>query len=259
MFVKDREGRFVIANRAIADMYGVEPAAMLGRKSTDLMSRPAEQAKHAQVEQEMLRTGQPVTREVAFTRKDGRVQWFNAIKMPLPGPDVLPHILGISIDITALKERADRLAATISELEQQQSVLREQLRVNAEQRELIGKLSLPVVEVWDRVLTVPLLGTLDDQRIAEITDKLLATITRARASFAVLDLTGLAEVDSGAASGLTRIAKAIGLLGARAIFTGVRPEVARRMCAVGTGLSDLRCYATLRTGLRACIAELAAR
>jgi rsbT co-antagonist protein RsbR len=254
IFVKDASGRFVIANRVIAAMYGVEPSYMIGRKNTDLLSRPEEQAKHAQVEQELLRTGQMVTREVSFTRHDGSIRWFKAIKLPLAGPDGKPHILGISIDITAHKEHAERLSGIIAELEQKQQVLREQLRVNEEQRELIDKLSLPVVEVWDSVLTLPLLGTLGNGRITEVTAKLLAEITRTRARFVVLDLTGLADVDSGAAAGLVRMARAVALLGARTIFTGVQKEVAQQMSALGPELTDLSCFATLRSGLRACMA-----
>jgi len=113
--------------------------------------------------------------------------------------------------------------------------------------------SVPIVQVWDGVLTVPLMGSLDGQRATEMMERLLAEIVRARARYAILDLTAVAVVDTSTADHLVRIVRAIELLGARAIIAGISPAVAQTMVSLGVDLTRLTTLRNLQEALKACM------
>ncbi len=114
---------------------------------------------------------------------------------------------------------------------------------------MIRDLSTPIIEVWDGVLTLPMVGTVDSVRTAEVMDSLLAQIVEKRARFAILDLTGVEVVDTRVASHLIQLIQAIRLLGADGIVTGIQPTVAQTMVALGVDLSQLNTQRNLRAAL----------
>src|SRR6185295_17602383 len=101
------------------------------------------------------------------------------------------------------------------------------------------------------VIGVPLVGSLDDARTGALTERLLQTITERHALHVILDLTGIEVVDTSTADRLIGIVKAIGLLGARVVITGIRPAVAQTMVTLDASLSGLSTQRTLRDALRA--------
>jgi predicted ATPase/GAF domain-containing protein/anti-anti-sigma regulatory factor len=121
------------------------------------------------------------------------------------------------------------------------------------QEEMIHALLAPVLEVWDGVLAVPLVGELDDLRAAAITEHLLARVVGGRCQFVILDLTGVEIVDARTADMLVRIVQSVRLLGAKTIVTGIRPRVAQALVAAGAELGGLVTRANLREGLRYCL------
>jgi len=120
----------------------------------------------------------------------------------------------------------------------------------AEQREAMLRISTPLLPVADGVVVLPLIGTLDPERAEQVMQTLLAGVVEHRARTAILDITGLHEVDTAAAEALVRAARAIRLLGAEAIVTGVRPGVAQTLVALGTDLGDLVVLGDLKAGIR---------
>ncbi len=127
-------------------------------------------------------------------------------------------------------------------------------QIEAQQLE-ISALSTPILDVWDDVLAVPLVGDLDHTRAQAITEKLLQRVVEGRARWTLIDLTGVAGVDEATADHLLRLARAVLLIGGRCVVTGVSPQAAETFVALGQGLGELCCLPDLKAGLRYCMAE----
>jgi rsbT co-antagonist protein RsbR len=87
-------------------------------------------------------------------------------------------------------------------------------------------------------------------------DKLLATIASTRSRYAILDLTGVEEVDRETANHIVQIIRAVELLGAKAVVTGIRPAVAQTVIAIGVDLSSITTRADLKDGLKLCLRSM---
>ncbi|WP_156338447.1 PAS domain-containing protein [Chondromyces crocatus] len=151
-------------------------------------------------------------------------------------------ILGFTIDITRVRKAEEELRLRLTEIEHQQEVIR--------------RLSTPIIEVWDGVLTLPMLGVLDSTRTAEVMDNLLDRVAQSQARYAILDLTGVEVVDTGVAGYLLRLVNAIRLLGAEGIVAGIRPTVAQTMITLGADLSQIVTHRNLRAALSHCIRQM---
>lgn len=141
-----------------------------------------------------------------------------------------------------LEQERARLAETVRELEAGQ---RERAVLSA----TIQGLSLPLIPVVKGVLVLPLVGSFDSRRIAELTDVLLKGIERERARLVLIDITGIPLLDEAGAAGLLRAVRAAGLLGARCVLVGIRPEIADALVALGVPLNGLATASTLQQAL----------
>lgn len=111
-------------------------------------------------------------------------------------------------------------------------------------------LSTPVVKLWDGVLAVPLIGTLDSGRAQSVTEKLLTAIVETEAEFAILDITGVPVIDTLVAQHILKTASAARLMGAECIICGVRPQIAQTIVHLGIGLGDVMTKATMADALK---------
>jgi len=127
------------------------------------------------------------------------------------------------------------------------------LKLTVAQDATIRSLSTPIIEIWDGVLAVPLIGALGGDRAADIMQSLLERIVRTRSRHALIDLTGVDAVDSETAERLVRILRAIATIGARGIITGIHPKVAQTMTSLGLDLRGLTTCGSLKDGLRMCM------
>jgi len=118
------------------------------------------------------------------------------------------------------------------------------------QRDEILELSTPVIQVWDRVLALPIIGTLDSGRAARLTEGLLTQIGEHQAEVVILDISGVPAIDTQVAQHLLRTVQAATLMGAASILCGVRPETAQAMVHLGIDLGQLRSRTTLRDALQ---------
>jgi rsbT co-antagonist protein RsbR len=148
--------------------------------------------------------------------------------------------------------RAD-LAVALKRLEDENLERKRAEREAQERLTLIETLSAPILQVWDGVLAVPVLGTLAGDRAASLMEHLLAEIARTRSGYAILDVTGVDVIDTHTADYLLKIARAVELLGAKCIITGIRPAVAQTMVNLQTGFSSIVTLATLRDGIKHCM------
>ncbi|WP_437680974.1 PAS domain-containing protein [Sorangium sp. So ce131] len=257
--VKDREGTMELVSKGYAEMYGTTPERAVGTNIADLPPSRPERSAISDMDREVLARMQRVSRVQPITRPNGEVRWMSIIKVPLVEQDGTAHILGIGTDITAQREHEEHMAATIVELERQKQAIADQLAVIQRQQALIRALSTPVLQVAEGVLAVPLIGALDDARAADVTSKLLDEVVRTGARFAIIDVTGIDSVDAATADHLVRIVRAIRLLGARGVLTGIGPAVAQSMCGVGVDLSGVTTHGNLRAGIEVCLRALPAR
>lgn len=123
------------------------------------------------------------------------------------------------------------------------------------QRDAIRNLSTPIIEVWDGVLTLPIVGALHGSRVADMTQALLDAVSRRRASRAILDLTGVEAMDPATAAHIVLMIRAVELLGARGVIVGIRPEVAQTLASLNVDLGSVVTLSNLREALLACIAK----
>ena len=105
-----------------------------------------------------------------------------------------------------------------------------------QQRE-ISELSTPVVKLWDGIIALPLIGTLDSERTQVVMENLLQTIVDQAAAFAIIDITGVPTVDTLTAQHLLKTVAAARLMGADCIISGIRPQIAQTMVHLGVELN----------------------
>jgi ribose transport system substrate-binding protein len=119
----------------------------------------------------------------------------------------------------------------------------------ATQRRLIQDLSTPIMPVSDSVLVVPLIGAIDSARAAQITESLLATVSRDQTEVLIIDITGVPVVDTRVVNHILQTANAARLLGTRVLLVGIGPEVAQTIVQLGIDLSSIVTRSTLQAGL----------
>ncbi|HEV7715630.1 MAG TPA: STAS domain-containing protein [Steroidobacteraceae bacterium] len=116
--------------------------------------------------------------------------------------------------------------------------------ITRQQQELL-ELSTPVVELWDGILALPLIGTLDSARTQVVMESLLQAIVRTGAGLAIIDITGVPTVDTLVAQHLLKTVAAARLMGADCIISGIRPQIAQTIVHLGVDLSSVITKATL--------------
>ncbi len=119
------------------------------------------------------------------------------------------------------------------------------------QQAAIRELSSPIIEVWAGVLCLPVVGIVDSQRSAEMTEALLDTIVTKQARTAIVDITGIDVMDTKTADHFVKMAKAVRLLGAECILTGINPGIAQTLTQIGVELTGIRTLRNLRDALQA--------
>lgn len=130
---------------------------------------------------------------------------------------------------------------------------REREKIITEQSEQLLELSTPVVKLWEGVVSVPLVGTLDSARAQVVMERLLQTLIETGSPFAIIDITGVPAVDTQVAQHLLKTVMAARLMGAECIVSGIRPQIAQTIVALGIEFGDILTKATLADALRAAI------
>ena len=131
-------------------------------------------------------------------------------------------------------ELLDRLALFTTETFM---AVREELIIR-QQQELL-ELSTPVVKLWDGILALPIIGTLDSARTQVVMESLLETVVATNSKYAIIDITGVPTVDTLVAQHLLKTITAARLMGAECIISGVRPQIAQTIVHLGINLEDV--------------------
>ena len=110
--------------------------------------------------------------------------------------------------------------------------------------------STPITEIWDGVLSLPVIGTLDSSRAMDLMEKLLKTIEMRRSKVVLLDLTGVSTIDTQVMHHLIQVVRSAALMGSTAILTGIRPSIARSLANLNINLEEIQTKSTLSEGLK---------
>jgi rsbT co-antagonist protein RsbR len=156
---------------------------------------------------------------------------------------------GVNEMIEALEREKQNNAAYQRDLE-------EKLQTIERQRSSIRELSTPIIEIWDRILCLPIVGVMDTTRSAEMTDGLLKAVVDRAARCAIIDITGIDIMDTGTADHFVRMAKSVKLLGADCVLTGINPHIARTLVQMDVQLTGITTYRSLRTALQRYVSKV---
>ncbi len=135
------------------------------------------------------------------------------------------------------------------ELEEKLGKIQEQQKTIVQQQEDLMELSSPVTKVWDNILILPVIGTLDSQRTQIMMENLLQKIVETGCINAILDITGVPTVDTQVANHLLKTVTAARLLGADCIISGISPAIAQTIVHLGIDLSSIKTKATLQDAM----------
>jgi PAS domain S-box-containing protein len=196
-----------------------------------------------------------VSFENRYRTKSGEYRWLLWNSAAPAGPDGLTYACARDIthirDLLSEREQAIALSA---QYEADYRRVEEELRQRVEaQQDAIHSMSTPIIQVWDDIVTMPVVGLVDSVRAADMKNSLLETVSRTGAKFAIVDLTGVDTVDTATADHLLKVMRAVGLLGARCVITGIQPSVAQIIVALGLDMQGVVTLRSLREGLKYCM------
>ena len=189
----------------------------------------------------------------------GEMDWLGVLAVRL---NMMIDDLEDALDNQSRKSR--EIAQVNEELTKRSDELQAQLDLITEQNELIRRqqysireLSTPVMQLWENVLAMPIIGVVDTKRSADIMERLLAEVTEKQSRYVILDITGVEVVDTKTADHFIKVIKAAELLGAVCMLTGIRPAVAQTLVEIGVDLSSIATLRNLQDGLRECLRQMA--
>ena len=233
VLVMDRDGRYLRIAETAPDLLYRPSSDLVGKRMHEVM--PAEAAEFFLTNiRRAIERNAVVSMDYSLPIED-RVVWFSANISPMSADAVIL----VCRDVTERKQHEQVLQDSL----RQQELLREQ-------EATLMQMSTPLIPISEDIVVMPLIGHLDATRARQVMETLLQGVERARARVAILDITGVANVDTSVANALIQAAQAVKLLGARVLLTGIRPEVADTLVNLGVDLSGIVTRGTLQDGIR---------
>lgn len=234
VFILGPDHAITYANAAYRSMIG-HGEATLGLALADVLA-PEGAAEMQTFMPEVLANGAS-DRLIRYQRRDRTTFVSHQTSFVIYGSDgQLANIVNTVRDITEYIEQ-----------EEQQKSLKEQ--VIAAQQATLRELSTPLIPLARGVLVMPLIGAIDSQRAQQVIEELLHGASQHKARVVIVDITGVAVVDTQVANALLRAAQAVKLLGADVVLTGIRPEIAQTLVGLGVDLSVITTRSSLESGI----------
>ena len=252
IFVTDLENNILMINRSGAQMVGKTAGQCFDRKCFDVfdtaMCKTEECTCKIATENKTVNHG-----ETILHVKDRKIP-VEYTSRPLR--NFKGEIIGCVENFIDISERLEKDHIIMEQKEQLLKKREEDIRHLQDE---ILELSTPVIEVWDGIVALPLVGTLDSHRAHSAMQRLLESIEHTRSAFVIIDITGVPTVDSDVASHVLLTAAAVRLMGCETILTGVGPHIARVISEGEVGLENIIVRARMTDGLHYAIGKLAER
>lgn len=240
--VYDHTGLQVAANAAQAAMFDIRREEWIGRFNmvTDPQLRAtgsAERHQRVMAGETVVIPPHPFDARASGHQVDAADErWAEAIYAPLrAGGEGVTHLLAVLRDVTREVAQGRVIELAQSEI--------------ASQREMIESLSTPVVQVWEGILAMPLVGTIDSARAMRVTESLLTAISEMQAECVIIDITGVPVVDTQVAQYLIQSAQASKLLGCEVALVGIGVEMAQTLVQLGVDFRTLNTLVNLQAGV----------
>jgi len=234
VWAMDPDGTCTLSVGKGLEHFGLKSGQLVGKNL--LQVYPSTSETHQHIKRALQ--GETIAQEIRI----GEMTWFSTI---LPVHDALGQrviqVFGVAENVT------ERSLA--------QRRLEEQLALIQSQQNAIAALTSPIIEVWQGVLVVPLIGSLDGARAGRLLEHLLAEVVNRQSQAVILDLTGAQVVDPATAQHLFDIMRSVRLLGAEGLVSGIRPNVAKTMVELDIAGAQWKTYPTLAEALRRLIGK----
>jgi PAS domain S-box-containing protein len=186
------------------------------------------------------RDGEPYEIEYRFySRPRDEYRWFLARAVP----------------VRDSRRRIVQWIGTCTDIEEQKRAEAALAQLNEERAAMIEEVSTPIVPVWRGVLVLPIIGSLDTERMQRATQTALDEVTRTGARACIIDITGARIVDTQAVANLNNLVMALRLVGAEAIVTGIKAQAAQSLIGLGVDFASMRTHRTLAEALASLIGE----
>ncbi|WP_437632969.1 PAS domain S-box protein [Sorangium sp. So ce854] len=237
------DGTLTFVNEVYCRYFGKAREELVGHHFTPLVPEEDQRI----LDQQFAKLGPDcpiVHTEHRVVRPDGSTRWMRwTNRAPLGEGGPLAEFQAVGVDVTDRREAEDEVRRLNAELELRVAEKTRQLE------EMVRELSAPLMPVADQVIAMPLIGVLDGARAAAALETLLHGVIAHDATTVVLDITGVAVIDAQVADALIRVAKAVRLLGAQVVLTGIQPRIAQTLVAQGVGMGGVVTLRTLKEGI----------
>jgi anti-anti-sigma factor len=150
----------------------------------------------------------------------------------------------------------DSTRRNLEDVQEKNRQLAAQLETIDQQRRAIQELSTPILQLWEGILVLPVIGFVDSVRSQQMMERLLESIVERQARHVIIDVTGVAVMDTQTADYFTKIFNSVRLLGAQCLLTGIRPAVAQTLVHIGVQLDQVTTRRNLQQGLQECLRVL---
>lgn len=224
--ITNNRGEVIYANPAFCDLWEVEDSdEVTGRLLGDFVK---EKNKLEKVVDDALNKG----------------KWEGELELSREDSDLLE----VKVSATPIETEGEPVARMVTFTDI--TSLREKTRTIRRQAEQLIESSTPIIEVWDGVLAAPLIGQLDTERTQRFMERLLEEIVDSQSETALIDITGVPDVDTRTAQHLIETVESVKLLGAKVVLTGISPSIAQSIVHLGIDLSEITTKTTLAEGLK---------
>jgi anti-anti-sigma factor len=226
----DPEGKVLTWNAAAQRLKGWTAEEIIGQHFSRFY--PQEDIQAGKTETELIAAAQDgrFEDEGWRVRKDGTRFWANVI-------------------ITALRDKDGKLRGFGKVTRDLTERRLSEERIKKQAQEIFEMAVVPVVQVWEGIVLVPLIGTLDSHRTHQLMERLLQHVAETGSSVALLDITGVPTIDTQTAQHLIETISAVRLMGAEVVLTGVRPAIAQALVHLGIDLTNVTTRPSLAGGL----------